>query len=183
LKFINERGLTTSVLVAMMMSVTVATSPSFIYGASVLLGVGTGSCINAAYSVATAKASSIPEEEMPGAISSAIGFMNLAQVGAIMHALAISGAVYQNLSFRFLKTVFEENGLNFIDAEISSAVAGSKSLVFANLDEDIRKLAIDAIVESIKNVYGLVVTGGAVCLIAGLCMRREKLFMEVTGGG
>lgn len=109
--------------------------------------------------------------------------MNLAQIGAIMHALAISGAIYQNLAFKFLKTVFMDNGLQFSDAEIRGAVAGSKSAIFMALNEDIKKLAINAIVESLQRVYGMVVAAGAVCLISSLAMRREKLFMEMTAGG
>lgn len=100
-----------------------------------------------------------------------------------MHALAISGTVYQNVAANGLRSVFEEAGLNFSNSDVSSAVAGSRSIVFANLTPEVRVLAIGAIVIAIQRVWVLLMAARAFAVICSMLMRLEKLILRVEAGG
>lgn len=160
---------------AMLYTIDSATSPSFIYGATALIGVGTGTC-NAAYTVAAAKVK-------PDEINDALSFMNIAQIGGIMHALAISGAIYQNIAENDLSSVFRAAHLAFSHGEIGSAVAGSRSTVFASLMPDVKTLAINAIVAATQKVWVLLIATGAFTVLCSMLMRWEKLVLKVQAGG
>jgi hypothetical protein len=173
-------------IVALMYTVTPTTSPSYIYGASVLLGLGAGSATSKGYSVAPAlllspsKKSPVKRSPEPQYIPASIAFLNIAQIGSVVHALAISGSVFQNVAFRNLKNVFTDAGLKFTDEEIRGAVAGAKSLVFQELKPDVKKQAVNAIVDSIGSVYALALAAGALLVVASLGLRWERLFQKPT---
>ena len=149
-------------------------SKSLVYGFSVLIGVGAGSACQAAYSVVPAK---IPVAR----IADGIGFVNAAQIGSIVISLAISGSVFQNIGVRHIAEALE--GLDYSAAEIHAALAGVKSTVFSTTSLEIRMMVIEGIVKAISDSYILVVTAGAVGVVASIFMKREKLFMEMAIGG
>jgi DMSO reductase anchor subunit len=152
-----------------MYTVTEKTSISAIYGYSALLGIG-GGCINqAAYSI-------VPTKVVPAwhHIPASIGFVNVAQIGGIMHSLAISGVVFQNYAFKNLSLVLA--GLSFSESEIRSAISGTESTIFASIDPTTKAAAISAIVQAMRKVYILSIAAGAICLLCSFAMRREKLF-------
>jgi hypothetical protein len=159
---------------ALMYTVTSTTSPSAIYGFTVLIAIGAGVGSQAAYSIA-------PVKVHPSKISDSIGFINVAQIGGIVLALSISGAVFQNTAFGSLTKILA--GLGFNEQDVRSAIAGSKSAVFEGVSEEVRGRVIEAIVQAIGKTYMLVVVAGAVALLSALLMRRERLFMEMSTGG
>jgi len=167
-------GIFTIIGGALMYTVTSTTSTSAIYGFTVLIAIGAGMTSQAAYSIAPAKVH-------PSKISDVIGFMNVAQIGGIVIALAISGAVFQNIAFRNLSLVLAEMG--FSEQDIRSAIAGSQSALFGKVAEEVRVKAVEGIVRAIADTYLLVVAAGAVALVMSLFLRREKLFMEISTGG
>jgi MFS family permease len=159
---------------ALMHSIKATTSVSTIYGYSVLLAIGAGSTLQSAYSVAAAKVS--PEQ-----IPQAIGFINHAQLGSIVIALTISGTVFQNTALKNLNSALAGSG--FSEADIRGAVAGTQSVVFQTGSEQVRALALKAIVGAMNNVFVLVIVAGAVTLLGSVVMKREKLFLKVVAGG
>jgi hypothetical protein len=167
-------GIFTTIGSALMYTVTSSTSTAAIYGYSILIAFGAGLTSQAAYSIAPAKVH-------PSKVSDAIGFMNVAQIGGIVITLSISGAVFQNTAFRNLSVVL--NGLGFSESEIRSAIAGSQSTLFEKVSESVKEKAIEAIVKSIGNTYALVIAAGALGLVVGVFLRRERLFMEMSTGG
>jgi Na+/melibiose symporter-like transporter len=150
-----------------------STPNSTVYGFSVLAAVGAGLSQQAAYSVAQAK---VPVTR----ISDAVGFINSAQIGAIVLALTITGAVFQNVGFRYVSDALD--GLGFTPEDIHSALAGAKSDVFVSISPEVKARVIEGIVRAISEGYILVVVAGAINIIAALLMKRERLFMEVTAG-
>jgi len=96
-------------------------------------------------------------------------------------ALSISGTVFQNTAFKNLSHVL--SGLGFSAEEVRGAIAGSRSALFESLDENVRAKAIEAIVKAIDGTYWLIVAGSALAIVAGLGLRWERLFMEVSTGG
>ncbi len=159
---------------ACMYTIDAETSPSRIYGYSVLLAIGCGAANQSGYSIAAAKVK--PEE-----IAAAIGFINVAQIGSIVISLTIAGSVFQNLAFSNLQSALAEYG--FSEPELRSAVAGTQSEVFRRGSEEVRDLAVKAIIKAMDSVFVLTIAAGAVTLVSSLFMKREKLFMQAVAGG
>jgi MFS family permease len=159
---------------ALMYTVTPATSTSAIYGFTVLIAIGAGIGSQAAYSITPVKVHS-------SKISDSIGFINVAQIGGIVLALSISGAVFQNTAFGSLTKILA--GMGFSEQDVRSAIAGSQSAVFESVSEEVRGSVIEAIVQAIGKTYMLVVVAGAVALVSAVLMKRERLVMEMNTGG
>jgi hypothetical protein len=94
-----------------------------------LIAIGAGIGSQAAYSIT-------PVRVHPSKISDSIGFINVAQIGGIVLALSISGAVFQNTAFRSLTKVLA--GMGFSEQDVRSAIAGSQSAVFESVSEEVR---------------------------------------------
>ncbi|OKL63437.1 hypothetical protein UA08_01987 [Talaromyces atroroseus] len=152
---------------ALMYTTSATTHTGTIYGFSVLIAIGAGLVAQIGYSVAPSKAA-------PQDMAAAIGFINVAQIGGLVVALAISGTVFQNVTFTHLSKVLTPRG--FTASQIHGAVAGSQSTLLNSLPSDIQTEAIDIIVKSISRLYALVITAGALCFVTGMLLKREKLF-------
>lgn len=160
----------------LMYTVDETTSTSAIYGFSVLIGLGSGIVMQAAYSIGPAKV--IPAwEDIPPVIL----FINIAQIGGIVHSLAISGVIFQNYAFRYVSAAVKD--LHLSAEQIRSAIAGTNSAIFDMMTPEQQYLAIGGIVNAMQKVYILIAAGGALCAVCGALMRREKLFMESSVGG
>ncbi|KAL7928861.1 major facilitator superfamily domain-containing protein [Trichoderma chlorosporum] len=158
---------------ALMFVVTPSTSVGSIYGYEILIAAGTGLSSQLGYAIAPAKVK-------PHEVSAAIGFINVAQLGSISIALAISGSIYQNLGLKFLQGALR--GFDYSQADLKSALAGVKSVVLTHSDAHVRELAIGALVRIISSLYGLVIAAAALTLVGAVFMRREKLKLEVAAG-
>lgn len=152
---------------SLMFTVRASTNIGAVYGFEVLIAIGAGLIAQIGYSVAPSKVSG---EDM----AAAIGFINVAQIGGLVIALAISGTVFQNTTIGKLSKLLLPLGHS--RSEIQGAVAGSQSAMFNSLPDDVRSQAVDLIVESISKNYALVITAGALCLVTGALLKREKLF-------
>ena len=138
------------------------------------MGMGAGLAQQSAYSIAAAKVA-------PHEIPAAIGFVNIAQIGSIVIALTISGAVFQNIAFRNLEEALAGKGFSI--QEIHGAIAGTQSAIFRSGTPEVRAAAVEAIIQATDKVYALVIAAGALVLVSSLFMKREKLFMKVIVGG
>ncbi|KIW18017.1 hypothetical protein PV08_02304 [Exophiala spinifera] len=148
-----------------------------IYGYEVLAAAGIGLAWQNAYSVATVKVSSI--EEVP----KALGFINLAQIGTVAISLAIGGSLFHNLGYHELKHAFAEAGYHFPNDYIRSALAGRISPVFASADEDIIHIAIEAVAETIRKMFGQSIAAGALIIVSSLLMKFEKISLGIAAAG
>jgi hypothetical protein len=157
---------------ALMFTIDATTSPAKVYGYSILIAVGSGLTIQMAYSVGPLKVAMNPVWG-PVMIPDLIGFMNTAQIGSIVHALAISGAVFQNLAFRNLKSSLGPMG--FTDSQLRQAISGLKSEVLVNSTAKVKVLAVEAIINAMDRVWILGIAGGGALVIATLFLKREKL--------
>ncbi|KAH6675749.1 putative multidrug resistance protein B [Halenospora varia] len=159
---------------ALMFTVRAGTSTGAIYGFTVLIAIGAGLTAQIGYSVGSAKV-------QPQQMAAAIGFINVAQIGGLVIALAISGTVFQNIAFINLSKILSP--LGYSSSDIHGAVAGSQSSLFSDLPSHIKGNAMEVIVQSISKTYALVITGGALCLVAGMFLKREKLFVKTAVAG
>lgn len=165
---------------ALLFTVTIDTPAANVYGYSVLLAFGSGLTFAAGYTIAGIKTA------MDGGsakdVQSAVSVQNLSQIGGGMIALVISGQIFQSYAFKNLKAVLE--GLGFTNAEIHSAVAGTKSAVFRGLSPEVAVKSIDALTRAISKVYILAMVAGVLSLLGSLLMKRERLFgLKAAGGG
>ena len=109
-------------------------------------------------------------------VPAAIGFINCAQIGTGVISLGIAGSVFQNVGFQKLKTALD--GLGFSEAEIRSALTGTQSVVFQHgTAEVVKTKALEAIVQTMDQIYIMIVAAGALALVLSLFLKREKLFM------
>ncbi|KAI9747457.1 MAG: hypothetical protein M1835_002104 [Candelina submexicana] len=154
---------------ALMYTVDEFSSTSRIYGYIVLIGIGSGSFVQASFSVAQSKVE-------PYLIPSAIGFITCSQVAGITIALAIANSIFLNDSTKSITAILP----NVATAEIQNAIAGAGSAFFASLTPGIRAQVLHAIVDSIKNAYILVMTAGALAVVLSLFLKREKLAMDAA---
>ncbi|UKZ77027.1 hypothetical protein TrVFT333_004743 [Trichoderma virens FT-333] len=105
----------------------------------------------------------------------------MAQIGSSVYVLAISGTVFENLAFRYLKDAIGDRG--FTDAQLHGAIAGTQSQILDHESEEVRDLALTAVIKAMGiRVYILVIVAGAVCVIGAAGMRSEKLFMKPSAG-
>ncbi|KAJ6788506.1 hypothetical protein PWT90_01620 [Aphanocladium album] len=116
-------GALTLVGSVLMFLITANTPVRNIYGYQILIGAGCGLTLQAAYSIALVKS---PAEKA----TSAISFINVAQLGGGALALAISGTVFQNVGFNNLQSAL--NGHGYSASEIRAALAGGYSAIISN---------------------------------------------------
>ncbi|EFR00803.1 hypothetical protein MGYG_03808 [Nannizzia gypsea CBS 118893] len=152
----------------LMFRISTSTPIANIYGFEVLIGAGCGLTLQAAYSIALAKS---PAEKA----TSAISFINVAQLGGGALALAISGTIFQNVGFNTLQGALDGKG--YSSSEIRAALAGGYSDIISNSTAEVRGITSDAIGTTIANVYGISISGAAAVLAVGLLMRWEKVKM------
>lgn len=161
---------------ALLFTIDTTTSSGKIYGCEVLIAAGLGLAWQNGYSVASARVS---RKDVP----KALGFINLAQLGTISIALAISGSLFQNLGFHELKKAFADSGYQFPNDYIRSALAGRISPVFSSADQDIVHVAIVAVAETIRKMFGQAIAAGALVTASSLLMRFEKLNLAIAAAG
>ncbi len=159
---------------ALMYTIGVDTTPQQVYGYEALIAVGTGIVFQNAYAVASAK---VPDSEKPNAI----GFINVSQIGTIAIALAMAGALFQNLGFSALKDALSEFGLP--DGALRSALAGTGSSILRGTSPEMSALAIGAVADTISKVFALVMAAGALVLVSSFFMRWERLKLDIVAGG
>ncbi|EFR04035.1 hypothetical protein MGYG_07041 [Nannizzia gypsea CBS 118893] len=160
---------------SLMYTVDAHTPTANIYGYSVLLAIGAGSIAQAAYSVAAAKVKG-------SEVNQAVTFINLAQLGAAVLCLAISGTIFQNLAIRNLEAALAQYG-DYSRAQLISAIAGAKSDILIHGTPEVKEAAINAIIAAMKNVYVSLIAAGGTVLVTSLFLKREKLFMKMEAGG
>ncbi|GAB1204745.1 hypothetical protein APSETT445_003408 [Aspergillus pseudonomiae] len=150
----------------LMYFVTSSTTAAAIYGFEVLIAIGAGLTQQMGYSIACIKVK-------PQDVAAAVGFVNVAQLGSITIALAISGSVFQNVGFGRLQEALQD--YNFSEADIRSALAGTQSSLLIQSDANVVDLTVGAISHTIGSVFGLIIAAGALALVSSFCMKREKL--------
>ncbi|KAJ5201513.1 Major facilitator superfamily domain general substrate transporter [Penicillium cinerascens] len=155
---------------ALMYTVRQDTSPSWVYGSSVPLGVGVGMFLQASFSVTQAVVS-------PENIAPAVGFMTLAQFVGITIALAIANAVLLNGCLDKIEAILP----NVPSAQIQAAILGAQSDLVKDLSPALRTRVLDAIVHAIGDTYILTIAGGALVAVLSLLLPRNKLFGVASG--
>lgn len=159
---------------ALMHTVTPRTSTSAIYGYEVLMAIGAGVSMQVGYSIAVVKV-------QPHEVPSAIGFMNVSQIGSMAIALSMAGSILQNVGYINLRDAL--SAYHFSEQELRAALGGAKSVILQSGNAEVKTIAIEAIAKTIQNLWILTIVAGAVALVSACFMKREKLVLAMTGGG
>lgn len=157
---------------ALMYTVDTSTSIAAVYGYTILIGFGTGLFAQASFSVAQAIVA-------PENVASAVGFITCAQVTGVTIALAIANALFLNGSQDKIAALLPDVPVEMIQ----QAIAGAGSDIVKALSPELQKEVLNAIVESMRQTYILVIVGGAVVLVLSVFLKRERLFMVAGHAG
>ncbi|RGP81354.1 aurofusarin rubrofusarin efflux pump aflt [Fusarium longipes] len=141
------------------------TSDAKIYGYTIILGTGVGCFCQAGFAVAQMK---VKPDEIPYSV----GFMTVGQMLGIVFGTGMSGALFINYGQQALSAVFPDAS----KSEIADALAGVGSSLIDSASKSVRDEAIHGITRAIQLAYVPIIAAGSICLICGLCMRREKVF-------
>ncbi|KAF4765278.1 hypothetical protein HAV15_003176 [Penicillium sp. str.  len=156
----------------LMYRVKADTSASAIYGYTALMALGVGAYNQAGYSVVQAK---VPKAEIPWAL----GFMMVSQLGGIVLALGMAGAIFVNKTTKGLLQLLPDAN----PADVKNSIAGTSSGFFNTLTRAQQTAALGIIVSAIDDVYVLLIVAGALGVLLSLFLKRERLFMEAAAGG
>lgn len=148
---------------ALMYTVDANTSPSHVYGYTVLLGIGAGSYLQAGYAIVQML---VPTEE----VGNAVGFMSVSQDLGIVFILAMAGTVYQNLALKRLTPLLAGRPAS----DVMQVIAGTSNPVFKSLDPELQKRVIGEITRSLSAVWAILIGVGALCFILSLFLKRQR---------
>ncbi|AEO62440.1 uncharacterized protein THITE_2037905 [Thermothielavioides terrestris NRRL 8126] len=144
------------------------TPPAYIYGFSVLMGVGSGITMQLGYAVASLKVS------RPADVFGAINMQNIAQIGATVICLVVAGQAFQTSAVRNLDAALAGRG--YSRAQLQAMVSGTESALFDSLSGELRAKVIDAVVAAMRRAFVIPLVAGAVSIVSAVLMRRERLF-------
>ena len=143
--------------------VSVDTKTAPVYGYSVLLGFGAGLFTQGPISVVQ---SLFPADR----VADATAFVGFGQVVGIAIMLAVSNAVFLNKATDSIDRLLPDTPLS----EVQAAISGVGSDLVGNLSGDLRSAVLRAIVNSMNDVYILVMVAGAVTVVLCPFLKRQK---------
>jgi len=107
----------------------------------------------------------------PEFIALTVGFITCAQISGITIALAIANLVFLNKSQAAISAIFPHISI----ADIQAAITGAGSAFVANLRGGVKREEFTAIVDSMRNIYILIIVGGAITTVLSFVLKRERL--------
>ena len=152
---------------AAMYTVKYDTPAANIYGYSILLGLGM-TTTQAGYAVG-------PHYVKPDRVSELIQYLNISQGSSQLIGLAIASCIFQSLGFQRLKDVLSQT--DYSDAQIRAAIAGARSELLQNAAPELRAKCVDAIVNTIGDVWVMVIAAGALWTLCSLFLTRKRFLV------
>ncbi|CAK1360213.1 uncharacterized protein RHO25_003531 [Cercospora beticola] len=141
----------------LMYTVDYFTSTSYIYGYTIILGLGGGCFLLTAFGCVSAV---VPD---PDDVFNAIGVLSVAQCIGITLFPALAGCVFQNTGISLLRSIVPPD----VPGDLNSILAGSYSDVYQSFDTALQDQVTGAIVEAMSNLYLMtVVACGPLVLLA-----------------
>lgn len=153
---------------SLLYTVHLNTSSGRIYGYSVLAAFGVGMYSQAGFPVAQVKA-------LPQQLSQAVAFIGVGQVGGIALALMMANSIFLNEATNKISHILPD----VPKATVQQAVSGVHGSFFTTLSATDRTKVLAAIVQSIDNVFIMVITAAALSLVLSVFMKRERLFVAL----
>ena len=152
---------------ALMRSVGVSTSPTVVYGYTIVLAAGIGCFVQASFPVAQAK---VPKEDVPASVA----FIGCAQLGGLALSFSIAYSIFLNTATNQIGAILPTASTPAVQA----AIAGVSSQTFGSLPPATKLQVLQAVTNSISHVYDQVLAGAVFSAILALFMNRERLFLQ-----
>ncbi|KAI9046258.1 uncharacterized protein KD926_004096 [Aspergillus affinis] len=137
-----------------------------IYGFSALTALGVGLYSQAGFAVAQVKAA-------PQRLSQAVAFIGVGQVGSIALTLMISNSIFINRATHGIALVLPQASRD----AIQQAISGARGSFFTTLSATARARVLEAIADTISEVFIMMIAAAGLSLILATFMKREKLFV------
>lgn len=152
---------------ALMYTIKSSTPTGTIYGYTILLGISVGAYCQASYTVA-------PELAEASELTNVIGLMSIAQFTGILFFLAIMGTSYQNLVLKKIAAILPDAP----NSDIRKFIAGTSNKLSSSLTVEQYSAVTDAIIESMRAVWALLIVAGGLCFLLSFFLGRDKLFTK-----
>lgn len=159
-------GLTIAVGAGLQAQLTVSTSQPAVMGKEALIGIGMGMMWQTGVAIMTRSVS--PERKLDVTM-----LFIVMQLGGTSLFLGVAGALYENLGFRYLQNAIGGHG--FSSGDIRQALAGVDSRVFAEKNQEVAELAVEAVTRVLAQIQYIPMVAGLIAMICGGFMKWEKL--------
>ena len=158
-------GIISLIGVSLLYSVQLQTDVSAIYGYSALTGLGSGLFVQASFAVSQGK---VRKKDI--ALTTAL--MGCGQITGIVLALTVSNTIFLNQATARISLLLPQ----FPRRVVQNAISGTDSTIFRTLDSSSKTQVLNAITQSIKEVYLMAIAASALIIMLSLFLKREKLF-------
>ena len=142
------------------------TPTSRVMGIDALIGIGAGTAFQIGLTIMT---QSMPAKRR---LDAAVAFITM-QLCGIAFGLGIAGAVYQNVGFSSVSAALAKANVSLSPEDVRDALAGADSRLVSS--PKVAELTVTAVVSVIAKVNYMMVSAGAVILVAGFWMKWEAL--------
>ncbi|GME55920.1 pentafunctional AROM polypeptide [Neofusicoccum parvum] len=154
-------GATTLAGCALLATIDAHSSLALIYGASALVGLGSGATVQSSFSVAQVRAPELAE--------ASVGVLTNAQLGGPAFALSIANAYFLNKATAGLRPLLPGESTEAIQGIISGI--GLES--FSN---ELQEQIVEVIVENMRETFYMPMVAGAITLLLSFFLKWEKIF-------
>lgn len=158
-------GILSTIGTSLFYTVDMSTSASRIYGYSILLGVGAGGIVQAAFPVVQATV----EKSL---VQVATGFCTFAQLAGPAVALSIANAVFLNEATDAISIL----NPNLARSDILAAISSRESASVFGSNSDLQQEALSRTVQAISKVYIIPLSAAVLTVLMSLVMKKERLF-------
>ena len=143
-----------------------------VYGYSIIYGIGVGAGVQMSFGVAQMKVK-------PAEGGLAIGFCTFFQLAGPAVAISIANSVFLNEALNHLRALLPATN----EDEVLGALFGLNAPILQGNHDVSRAQIVNVLAETIKKVYAVPLSSGALVIIMSLFMKREKLFGMVSTPG
>ncbi|KAK7995532.1 hypothetical protein PG990_014305 [Apiospora arundinis] len=150
---------------ALMITVHDDTPIPNVYGYTILVGMGSGLYVVAGFAVTQTLT---PVED----VANAVGFQAIAQVLGSVVFLAVSGNIFFNTAMRAIHGVLPADTPSSFVADL---IAGTSSPAFRSLSAEAGARVVDAITDSMRNVWIFYLAAASLSFVLSFFLGREKL--------
>lgn len=152
---------------SLLYTIDINTSAGRVYGYSVITALGTGSFVQAPFSVAQAK---VEAHQVPAVTA----FISCGQITGITLSLSIATTVFVNEASNKIAVVLPNAPRSLVRATI----AGADVPLFRDQSAVDQARILEAIVSTIDHAWVMVIVGGVLATLLSIPMKRERLFLK-----
>jgi MFS family permease len=154
---------------ALMYTIKVDTSPSAVYGYTVLVGIGVGSYVVAGFAI-------VPFLVAPHDANNAVGFMAIAQVVGGNIFLSMAGCMYQNFGHSKLLPLLP----GYTAEQVSGIIAGTSNAGFQALSPQLKLEVVEQITQIMTYLWAIMIAGAAFNVVLAPFLSVSLTFADVV---